>query len=125
MVGETENQMSARTNILNRIRSGLKAKAPVPPAPKPGEVFPPLPSQDLISQFKKELEVLKGEFFQAPNLDEAQRWIKEIVEQNRFQQISAAPHEDVLKISSSISCVVPQSSNQYGSSLKNSDLAIT
>jgi len=117
--------MSSRTQILERIRSGLRTKAPVPPKPKDGRVFSPLSPTDLVSRFEKELLMLKGEFHQATSETDAQNWIRDIITKNNFQRVTAAPDAHVRQVIASLKVNITQTQDQYGSALKNCDLSIT
>ncbi len=113
--------MSARTNILSKIKTSLRTKAPVPPQPGNGTVFPPLPSTDLISHFERELISLKGEFYKASNLQSAQDWIRQVISQNNFKNVNQAPDPLVTQVASTDK----SPPGQFGSALKDCELSIT
>jgi len=86
--------MSARSNILTRIRKALRERVPRPPEPHAGEVFSAIPPADLMARFEKELLDLKAEFHRALNWADAQAWVHEIARANQIHKVVVMPHDD-------------------------------
>jgi L-lactate dehydrogenase complex protein LldG len=55
----------ARQNILNRVRTALRASAPRPMLPTASPVWPPV-GNDLMTRFRDEFAALRGEWIDTP-----------------------------------------------------------
>ena len=55
--------MSARDNILNRVRDAVRTKAPRPPEPSALPIWPPV--GDLEARFREEFAALRGEIVES------------------------------------------------------------
>lgn len=117
--------MSARSNILTRIKTGLQSPAARPAFVREGKLFKEIDPAEYVTRFEKELTALKGEFKCARNWEEAQGWIKSLVCNNEIQNVTVAPEPDALQAAGSIRFRVTRNDQDYGSALKLTDMAIT
>jgi len=56
----------------------------------------------VVARFKRELLDLKGEFHQASDWADAQRWVGELVRRNQIHSVAVMPHDDAREIARSL-----------------------
>ncbi|MBN2474849.1 MAG: lactate utilization protein [Pirellulales bacterium] len=83
--------MNARDAILQRIRDGLSAEAPVelPPVPAVWPRTNPSPEQR-VERFRRELEAVQGELIRCGSMDEARSKLADLAQQAKWSVIGAA-----------------------------------
>jgi L-lactate dehydrogenase complex protein LldG len=86
--------MKARQSIFHHIQEALKHRTAAPPAPAAGEIFQPIPENELLSRFEREVVTLNGEFHSAKSWESAQQWVETIVQKNKFGRVAIMPHVD-------------------------------
>ena len=117
--------MSSRLHILNRIRTALNSAAPYPDDPGDGALFQPIPASHLVAHFERELTALKGEFYCVHNWQDAQDWIKSVIDKNELRRIAIAPDEDVVEVSRPVNPYLLSGTDDCGKALADVDLGIT
>jgi len=83
--------MSARDNILGRIRSALQGSPPVEPPPVP-QVWPrrDATAEKLVERFAAELAAVAGEVVRCPSMIEARDKLAEMIERSEWRTLGAA-----------------------------------
>ncbi|MSR64235.1 MAG: hypothetical protein EXS18_00450 [Verrucomicrobiae bacterium] len=119
---------NARSQILDRVRTALKHKAPqreMHGEPKPW--FPPiaLDVESLIARFKQEHETLKGEFVRAPNTDAARRELHAFFERNSIRKIAASADSLLRDVLEGQEVRWIDANSKAGASLDGFDLGVT
>lgn len=117
--------MSARSNILTRVRKALRKQAPRSPEPPAGAVFPEIPPSEITTRFERELLALKGEFHRASGWTDAQAWIQGIVRANQIHDVVVMPHDDAREAARPLNGRVLSGTDDCGHRLANVDLGVT
>ena len=117
--------MSARSNILTRIRKALRERAPRPPEPHAGEIFSEISPADALARFEKELLDLKAEFHRALNWADAQAWVHEIARANQIHKVVVMPHDDSREATRLLNGRVLTGADDCGHRLADVDLGVT